>query len=108
MLTFLPNHTYLDDIIQNLKTKLAYVWKNIYRSLFLEEEPPRGSGVIQFKRFESVLSKHRVFLSREELSNIMKLFEEKGLGDSINYCKMSKALGLHNNALELIRPTTQI
>jgi hypothetical protein len=49
-----------------------------------------------------------VFLSREELSNIMKLFEEKGLGDSINYCKMSKALGLHNNALELIRPTTQI
>ena len=59
------------------------------------------------KQFESALAKNKVNLSKEEINQLYKKFGEDGGNQQfINYTNMSKVMGLHKNALELIRPTT--
>ena len=67
---------------------------------------PKGLGRVTMKTFENALNLHKVHLGKEEINQLFKKFQEQAQPDTINYCKLSKCLGLHNNALELIRPTT--
>lgn len=89
-----------------VKNKLAYEWKNMYRSFTQAEARPKGFGRVTFQTFQQALNRQKVFLSNEELKSILKRFEDAQQPGSLNYCTMSRALDLHSNALELIRPTT--
>ena len=43
-------------------------------------------------------------MSKEETERLARMYAHSA--DSVNYISMSKEMGLHSNALELIRPTT--
>ncbi|CDW74424.1 UNKNOWN [Stylonychia lemnae] len=108
--------THNDQENQNIKSKLAYEWKNIYRNLSQEDRNATGDGKISIKSFQKALNQNKVSLSKYEISKLVKQFgvsesqstTNKKLQDNqiINYTNISKQMGLHNNTLELIRPTT--
>lgn len=59
-------------------------------------------------KFEKAVSQYKVNLSKNQIEQLHKTFEDlsETKTPTINYMRMSKALGLHNNHLELIRPAT--
>ena len=63
-------------------------------------------GRVTLKTFENTLNHYKVHLCKDELLFLFKNFSENTQPETINYCKISTALGLHNNTLELIRPAT--
>lgn len=69
-----------------LKQRLAYEWKNIYRSLTAIDMDNKGK--VGISEFQGILSKNRVYMTREDLKRITALFSED-YGESLNYVAMS-------------------
>jgi len=76
---------------EDVKIKLAYEWKNIFRGLAQSDLEHKGS--VSLTTFNKVIHQHKVYLSREELRKIQSLY---GTGDSfigleqdIDYMKIS-------------------
>jgi hypothetical protein len=59
-------------LLEDLKNKLAYEWKNIYRGLAQADVEKRGT--VSLHSFNKVAFTHRVYLSKEELKRIELLF----------------------------------
>lgn len=83
---------------QALKQKLAYEWKNVYRSLNAIDMT--SSGFVTKKEFINCIQKHNVFLTRDELSKLLKKYSKDG---DINYVRISTELGLHKNSYDYMR-----
>lgn len=99
---------------QMLQNKLAYEWKNIYRSMIAANaesgtrERLSSSDFVALRDFEEVCQKFRVHFSRDELSKIQRLFAANAsskhvvgegaqfsIRQAINFVAMSHLLGLH-------------
>lgn len=79
-----------------MKVKLAYEWKNIFRGL--TQADIERKGAVNMQTFNKVIHQHKVYLSREELRKIENFYgngEMSGLGQEIDYIKISQELGLH-------------
>ncbi len=91
-----------------MKNKLAYEWKNVYRSLVQADTERKGSVAIG--TFNKVIHQHKVYLSREELRKIEQLYSNNisnPLISEIDYVKISQELGLHKTSLDFIKPKTK-
>ncbi|CDW71853.1 ef-hand calcium-binding domain-containing protein 6-like [Stylonychia lemnae] len=84
-----------------VRTKLAYEWKNIYRGLSLQDQ--QNSGKINKRLFEKTVHQNGVYLSKEELINIYSRFSISE--NDIDYAQMSKDMGLQSNSLNLVSQT---
>lgn len=81
-----------------IKQKLAYEWKNIYRTL--NSIDLTSSGFVTKKEFVDALQKHNVFLTRDEVSKLLKKYSKDG---DINYLRISTELGLHKSSYDYMR-----
>eukprot|EP00347_Sterkiella_histriomuscorum_P012608 403367915 len=89
------------NLHQQIRQKLEYEWKNIYRCLNNSDQ--KQNRTITRKQFEDALSKTGVFLSNEDVKWL-----QDNYGDShknIQYDVMSQSLGLHQNSFNLMRET---
>ena len=91
-----------------LRKKLSYEWKNIYRSLLQSDVLQKGS--ISVSKFNQVCVNHGVILSKEEVRRLVKIGSEHGtqqelsnFAEQVYYVRLSKNLGLHKNALNLMQ-----
>ena len=60
-----------------IQSKLAYEWKNIYRSLMqlaCERETDKRKGDVTISEFNKSCLRHNVNFTREELNNVRKIF----------------------------------
>jgi hypothetical protein len=53
---------------EDVKVKLAYEWKNIYRAILQADFEKKGT--ISIGTFNKIIHQHKVYLSREELRKI--------------------------------------
>lgn len=92
---------------EDLKNKLAYEWKNIYRGLSQLDQQRKGT--ININTFNKVVHQFKVYLSREELRKIEIGYggQHSTLGIEIDYIKLSQELGLHKSSLDYIRTKSQ-
>lgn len=67
-------------MMANIKSKLVYSWKLIYRHLSSADVD--GSGLVSLKQFKNELTLCATFLSTEELNYLQRHF---GQGSSLNY-----------------------
>ena len=65
-----------------IKQRLAYEWKNIYRTLASIDI--EGKGKVSTSEFQVSVTKNRVYMTREEFKKIQTLFGEEN-GKVINY-----------------------
>mmetsp|Transcript_23665 Transcript_23665/g.23377 ORF Transcript_23665/g.23377 Transcript_23665/m.23377 type:complete len:146 (+) Transcript_23665:866-1303(+) len=98
--------------IAEVKNKLAYEWKNIYRALLAQSSGLGGMlkgteerNKVSLGVFAKVAHTNRVFLSKEELKKLQILYGEGNNETSgmIDFVRMGSDLGLHKNSLEFIR-----
>lgn len=94
------------DSFGQIRQKLAYEWKNIYRALCQKESYTLGNGNVTVAVFQKALSDHQVNLSKQEMAVLLQKFQESN--GVVSYCKLSKMVGLHNNTVEMIRETKSI
>jgi hypothetical protein len=59
-----------------VKQKLAYEWKNIYRTL--TQIDINSNGIVPFTEFQNAVAKNGVYLTREDFKNISSMFGEDG------------------------------
>lgn len=83
---------------QAVKQKLEYEWKNVYRSLNTIDL--NSSGFVTKKEFINCIQKHGVFLTRDEISKLLKKFSLNG---DVNYVRISNELGLHKNSYDYMK-----
>lgn len=57
---------------EDVKTKLAYEWKNLYRAL--AQSDIERKGTVPLSTFNKIIHQHKVYLSREELRKIEQLY----------------------------------
>ena len=81
------NQSFLSDVAgpkqeSSIKQKLAYEWKNIYRTLASIDI--EGKGKVSTSEFQVSVTKNRVYMTREEFKKIQTLFGEEN-GEVINY-----------------------
>jgi Ca2+-binding EF-hand superfamily protein len=64
---------------------LQYEWKNIYRQLNLYDKECKG--FVTAAEFEQSAQKHGAYLSKEDISRILKMFpgSTEASADTINY-----------------------
>ena len=60
---------------EDLRTKLAYEWKNIYRALVQADAERKGT--IPVGTFNKIIHQHKVFLQREDLRRIEQIFNSR-------------------------------
>ena len=77
---------------EDVKVKLAYEWKNVYRSLAQADTERKGS--VPISTFNKVIHQHKVYLSREELRKLEQLYgpsqpQSNPLIAEIDYVKIS-------------------
>lgn len=105
----------------DLASKLSYEWKNIYRALLQADVLQRGK--VNVKKFNQICLSNNTQLTKEELRRLVKLSGSEGAtglrstyqqsgefnmaeqafgAGLIDYQKLSKQLGLHRNALDLM------
>ena len=87
-----------------IKSKIAPDWKNVYRQFANAEHETHRAGIISKNAFTKALANSSAYLTKDEIEKLARTFSDSP--DSVNYFEMSKKLGLHTNATELIRPTT--
>jgi len=63
--------------LDEVKGKLAYEWKNIYRGLI--QSDPEQRGIVPTSTFSKILHQHKTFLSREELKKVEQNFSPSSL-----------------------------
>ena len=92
----------------DLRLKLSYEWKNIYRSLLQSDVLQKGK--ISIQKFNQVCVAHNVILSKEEIRRLVKLSSDADIPadatimkEEIHYVKLSQVLGLHKNSLNLMQ-----
>lgn len=83
-----------------VKQRLAYEWKNIYRTLTSIDM--NNNGKVSSHEFQAAVSKNRVYMTREEFKKIQTLFGEDS-GEVINYNQLSSSLGLHKNSMDFMQ-----
>lgn len=88
---------------QELKAKLKYEWKNIYRHLSNTEKGPRG--LVTLQEFTSALTKFGAYLSHHDLNRIARLYSADAKSGLINFNQLSLDLGLHLNSFQFLRPS---
>lgn len=81
---------------QELKAKLKYEWKGIYRHLSNIEKA--GSGLVTLQDFTQALTKFGAYLSRDDLNRIVRLYSADAKSGVINFNQLSLDLGLHLNS----------
>jgi hypothetical protein len=59
-------------LIDEIKNKLAYEWKNIYRSLTQADLEQKGT--VNVSLFTKIVHQHKVYLSREEIRKLEQVF----------------------------------
>jgi hypothetical protein len=74
---------------EDVKVKLAYEWKNIYRALSALDENKKGT--VSIGTFNKIIHQNKVYLSREELRKIEQLYSSSvnPLISEIDYIKLS-------------------
>ena len=92
-----PTHQRV-SFIDNLSQKLAYEWKNIYRSL--AQADLNKSGKVTVKEFNNIVNKIGVNLTKEETGKAVRMFSQ---GDLIDYFSMSNELGLHKPSMNFMK-----
>lgn len=85
-----------------IKQRLAYEWKNIFRTL--TQIDIDNSGSVSSAEFQSAVSKNRVYMTREEFKKLQSIFGEDD-PDRINYNSLSQQLGLHKTSMDFISQT---
>lgn len=83
---------------QAVKQKLEYEWKNVYRSLNTIDL--NSSGFVTKNEFINCIQKHNVFLTRDEISKLLKKYSQNG---DVNYLRISNELGLHKNSYDYMK-----
>ncbi|CDW71436.1 UNKNOWN [Stylonychia lemnae] len=83
-----------------VRQKLQYEWKNLYRSL--NGKDLNENGTVSKKQFEDALKTTGVFLTNEDMKYLSENF---GDSNSIKYDQISQNLGLHQNSFNLMRET---
>lgn len=76
--------------MEDIKTKLAYEWKNVFRAL--TQTDSERKGIININTFNKIIHQFKVYLSREELRKIEMVYgtdKSNVLGSDIDYIKMS-------------------
>jgi hypothetical protein len=63
--------------LDEVKGKLAYEWKNIYRGLI--QSDPEQRGIVSISSFSKILHQQKTFLSREELRKLEQNFSPSSL-----------------------------
>ena len=108
---------------QDLQSRLKVCWRKIYRGIIKEDA--NKTGFISVAKFATICHQQSCFVSREELSRLMKQFGEKlydgkkrvnflndmvedlediQFNDSLlNYEDMSQSMGLHHSYLDSIK-----
>mmetsp|Transcript_10657 Transcript_10657/g.10766 ORF Transcript_10657/g.10766 Transcript_10657/m.10766 type:complete len:190 (-) Transcript_10657:91-660(-) len=89
---------------EDLKNKLAYEWKNIFRGLTQADFERKGTVTIQ--TFNKIIHQHKVYLSREELRKVESIYgtgEVSGMGQDFDYVRLSQELGLHKQSFDFIK-----
>jgi hypothetical protein len=86
----------------SLKQKLAYEWKNVYRSL--NSIDLNSSGYVTKKEFTSAIHNNGVFLTRDELAKLLKKYSKNG---EVNYVRISNELGLHKSSYDYMRSSNK-
>ena len=61
--------------LEEIKMKLSYEWKNVYR--YLCNMDPKNRGFTSMAIFVKALQAFNVFLSKTELTRLSEVFEEK-------------------------------
>ena len=59
-----------------------------------------SSGLVTKGEFTSVVAKHGVYLSREDLNKVFRRFGE---GENVNYARVSQELGLHKTSFNYMK-----
>ena len=80
----------------NIKAKVAYEWKKIYKNLAKDDEI--NSGCVSRAQFADACQKAGVNLTKEEQKKIGFLFSDGH--ENIDFIRMSKDLGLHLSSLD--------
>jgi len=73
-------------MIEFIRKRLAYEWKNIYRTL--THIDINNIGSISLNEFSNAVSKNRVYITKEELKKLHSMFGVDGT-DYINYNQLS-------------------
>lgn len=94
-----PFFTKANDAI---KQKLAYEWRNIYRSL--NSIDLNSSGYVTRKEFTNSLKQNGVFLTRDEISKLLRKYSNEG---DVNYVRISNELGLHKSSYDFMRSSNK-
>jgi Ca2+-binding EF-hand superfamily protein len=79
------------ELAEQLRVKLQYEWKNIYRQL--NQQDSAEKGLVQRRAFEDAIRATGVFVSNEDLRYMQDTFGDTN--NNIQYDKMSKDIGLH-------------
>ena len=95
-------NTYQNRVKEQVKLKLAYEWKGIYRALHLQDG--LNIGRVDVKLFERVIHEYKVFLSNEELNFLHKRYCNSS--SEIDYVALSQDLGLQSNSLNQVSNST--
>ena len=85
-----------------IKQKLEYEWKNIFRAL--NSIDLNSSGYVTKKEFTNCIHNNGVFLSRDELSKLLKKYSKDG---EVNYLRISNELGLHKNSYDYMKSSSK-
>jgi hypothetical protein len=83
-----------------LKMKLSYEWKKLYRIFALQDTA--GTGSVSLATFEKASVQNGVYLSKEELNRLNKLYPSHEDPSMINYLKMSVDLGMHLQSFDFL------
>lgn len=98
----LYNFSFL-DLQGQIRSKLQYEWKNVYR--YLNNADTSQTGTVTRKQFEGALSKTGVFLSNEDVKYLQDNYGDESNHKNIKYDVMSQSLGLHSNSFNIMRET---
>ena len=89
----------------NIKARVGYEWKNIYKNLTRADVPQIGA--VSRAHFQQACSSAGVSLSKDQVKRIGMLFSHDGDSASIDYVRMSKELNLHYSSLNFIQQRVQ-
>jgi len=87
------------NLLDFIKKRLAYEWKNIYRTL--AQIDLNNSGSVTINEFSNAVSKNRTYMTKEELKKLQAQFGSEG-SDLINYNLLSQQLGLHKTSMDFM------
>lgn len=88
---------------KQLKCRLLYEWKNVFRALTLFDI--NQTGWVTKEQFAKTISRCKVFLSREDYKKIHECYSvDSGIyAGKINYHKITDDIGANNNTVKLIQ-----